>query len=68
MYNELNYNVNLEKMKSLIKNTNYSLNFNPKKRKKRDIKFLIFHYTGMKKESDAINKLTKIFLVFFTFF
>ncbi len=37
---------------------NYSPNFNPKKRNKTQIKFLIFHYTGMKKESDAIKKLT----------
>ena len=36
----------------------YSLNFNPKKRKLSNIKFIIFHYTGMKKEIDAINKLT----------
>jgi N-acetylmuramoyl-L-alanine amidase len=39
---------------------NYSPNFNPKKRKYEQIKFIIFHYTGMKKESDAIRKLTKI--------
>ena len=38
--------------------SNYSPNFNPIKRHKTQIKFLIFHYTGMKKESDAINKLT----------
>jgi len=38
--------------------TNYSPNFNPKKRKTSQIKFLIFHYTGMKKESNAIKKLT----------
>ena len=37
---------------------NYSPNFNIKKRKPKDIKFIIFHYTGMKKEKDAINKLT----------
>ena len=37
---------------------NYSPNFNPIKRNKNQIKFLIFHYTGMKKESDAIKKLT----------
>ena len=37
--------------------SNYSPNFNPIKRHKTQIKFLIFHYTGMKKESDAINKL-----------
>jgi len=38
--------------------SNYSPNFNPIKRNKTQIKFLIFHYTGMKKESDAIKKLT----------
>ncbi|MDB3885868.1 N-acetylmuramoyl-L-alanine amidase [Candidatus Pelagibacter sp.] len=37
---------------------NYSPNFYPKKRISKQIKFLIFHYTGMKKESDAINRLT----------
>jgi N-acetylmuramoyl-L-alanine amidase len=42
-------------MKTKIK---YSLNFDPKKRKLSNIKFIIFHYTGMKKEIDAINKLT----------
>ena len=39
---------------------NYSPNFNPKKRVSREIKFIIFHYTGMKNESEAINKLTDI--------
>ena len=39
---------------------NYSPNFNPKKRIPKKIKFIIFHYTGMKKESDAINRLTNI--------
>jgi N-acetylmuramoyl-L-alanine amidase len=39
---------------------NYSPNFNPKKRIFKQIKFIIFHYTGMKKESQAINKLTNI--------
>ncbi len=37
---------------------NYSPNFDIKKRKSNKIKFLIFHYTGMKKEAEAINKLT----------
>ena len=36
----------------------YSPNFDPVKRHSNKIKFLIFHYTGMKKESDAIKKLT----------
>ena len=39
---------------------NYSPNFNFKKRARKEIKFIIFHYTGMKKESAAINKLTNI--------
>ena len=43
---------------SLNTTINYSPNFNINKRKTKDIKFIIFHYTGMKKEVDAINKLT----------
>ena len=39
---------------------NYSPNFNQKKRTSKKIKFIIFHYTGMKKESDAISRLTDI--------
>jgi len=39
---------------------NYSPNFNPKKRPSKQIKFIIFHYTGMKSESDALNRLTDI--------
>ena len=37
---------------------NYSPNFDIEKRKKNEIKFIVFHYTGMKKETDAIKKLT----------
>ena len=44
-----------------IKTTlNYSANFYSRKRKKKEIKFLIFHYTGMKSEKLAIKKLTEI--------
>ena len=39
---------------------NYSPNFDPKKRKTNQIKFLIFHYTGMKTEKAAIERLTDI--------
>ena len=39
---------------------NYSPNFNPKKRPSKQIKFIIFHYTGMKSESIALKKLTDI--------
>ena len=39
---------------------NYSPNFNRKKRFFKQIKFIIFHYTGMKKESDSINRLLDI--------
>tara|TARA_B100000035_G_scaffold295008_1_gene285730 strand:- start:6 stop:749 length:744 start_codon:yes stop_codon:yes gene_type:complete len=47
----------------MIKNSinttlNYSPNFDPKKRKFKQIKFIIFHYTGMKREKDAIDRLT----------
>ena len=43
---------NVEKM-----TINYSPNFDLKKRHKNEIKFLIFHYTGMKNEVSAINRL-----------
>jgi N-acetylmuramoyl-L-alanine amidase len=39
---------------------NYSPNFNINKRKPNQIKFIIFHYTGMKSESEAIERLTSI--------
>ena len=38
----------------------YSPNFNARKRITKQIKFIIFHYTGMKKESGAISRLTNI--------
>ena len=52
----------LKRHKNGYKNNslNYSPNFIQKKRKKKQIKFIIFHYTGMKKESEAIKRLTKI--------
>ena len=47
--------------KSIIDTTlNYSPNFDLKKRRLKQIKFIIFHYTGMKKQKDAITKLTSI--------
>ena len=39
---------------------NYSPNFDNKKRKPKQIKFIIIHYTGMRIQKDAINKLTSI--------
>ncbi len=39
---------------------NYSPNFNQKKRSKKEIKFIIIHYTGMKSEKSAIDRLTNI--------
>ena len=39
---------------------NYSPNFNPKKRASKQIKFIIFHYTGMTSESEASKRLTDI--------
>jgi|TARA_B100000795_G_scaffold255038_1_gene226398 N-acetylmuramoyl-L-alanine amidase len=38
----------------------YSPNFDNKKRTANQIKFIIFHYTGMKNESEAIKRLTNI--------
>ena len=47
-------------MSKLTINTtaNYSPNFDVKKRNFKQIKYIIFHYTGMKNENDAIKKLT----------
>ena len=39
---------------------NYSPNFDVKKRRFKEIKFIIFHYTGMKKQKEAITQLTNI--------
>ena len=39
---------------------NYSISFNVKKRSRDNIKFVIFHYTGMKTEKAAIKRLTNI--------
>ena len=39
---------------------NYSPNFDKKKRKFKKIKFIIFHYTGMKNEKEAIQRLSNI--------
>jgi len=44
---------NVEKM-----STNHSPNFDITKRVKKNIKYLIFHYTGMKNDELAISKLT----------
>ncbi len=38
----------------------YSPNFDSVPRKKKQIRFLIFHYTGMKSEKAAIRRLTEI--------
>ena len=45
---------------AIITALNYSPNFDLNKRRKTQIKFIIFHYTGMKKESEAVNRLTDI--------
>ena len=37
---------------------NYSPNFSTPKRSKKNIKYIIIHYTGMKKELSALNRLT----------
>ena len=37
---------------------NYSPNFNSKKRLKKELRFIILHYTGMRSEKVAISRLT----------
>ena len=39
---------------------NYSPNFDSKKRSVSKVKYLIFHYTGMKSEKGAIRRLTSL--------
>ena len=39
---------------------NYSPNFNPRKRSKKNIQFIIIHYTGMNNQLSAINRLCNI--------
>ena len=39
---------------------NYSPNFNTSKRQKKNIKYIIIHYTGMKNELSALNRLTDL--------
>ena len=39
---------------------NYSPNFSTHKRLKKNIKYIIIHYTGMKNELSALNKLTDL--------
>ena len=38
---------------------NYSPNFNPVKRSKKKIKFIIIHYTGMSNELSALNRQSR---------
>jgi len=38
----------------------YSPNFSSKKRESKKIRFIIFHYTGMKKESESVSRLTNL--------
>ena len=44
---------NVEKMSSI-----YSPNFDTKKRSKKNIKYIIYHYTGMKNDKMAVRRLT----------
>ena len=39
---------------------NYSPNFSSKKRINKKIKFIVIHYTGMKNENKAIERLTSL--------
>ena len=43
---------------SIKASLNYSPNFSTYRRTHKNIKYLIYHYTGMRSESKAINRLT----------
>tara|TARA_B110000008_G_scaffold211636_1_gene210551 strand:+ start:393 stop:1136 length:744 start_codon:yes stop_codon:yes gene_type:complete len=45
---------------NIKKTLNYSPNFEIKKRRPDQIRFIIFHYTGMKNEFKAIKRLTSV--------
>ena len=53
-------NFSWEEIMALKISLNYSPNFNSFKRKKNKVKFLIIHYTGMKSEKQAIDRLKNI--------
>tara|TARA_B100002052_G_C15719289_1_gene523346 strand:+ start:76 stop:804 length:729 start_codon:yes stop_codon:yes gene_type:complete len=40
--------------------TNYSPNFTTPARNKKNIKYIVYHYTGMSSETKAINRLTDV--------
>ena len=44
----------------MIKKIDLSPNFSKKNRKKRDIKFVIIHYTGMQSEIESFNRLKNL--------
>ena len=57
--------VNLYFVKNMTKKLvkiiiNYSPNFTTSVRNKNNIKYLIYHYTGMRSESKAISRLTDV--------
>jgi len=39
---------------------NYSPNFSTKRRNKKKIKYIVYHYTGMRSENEAIKRLTDV--------
>ena len=39
---------------------NYSPNFNLRKRRPKDVKYIIIHYTGMRNDKDSLDRLTDI--------
>ena len=45
---------------SIKTSINYSLNFSTRRRNKKKIKYIVYHYTGMRSESKAIKRLTDV--------
>ena len=57
-YCKSRFSLKKDKKMAYKTNLNYSPNFDPKKRNFKQIKFIIFHYTGMNSEIAALKRLT----------
>ena len=45
---------------SIKTSKNYSPNFSTRRRNSKKIKYIVYHYTGMRSESKAIKRLTDV--------
>ena len=45
---------------SIKTSDNYSPNFSTRRRNKKKIKYIVYHYTGMRSENKAVKRLTDV--------